>query len=245
MTLIKLNNKLISFGGKLLNIPLNGQVIYDNTPFVWYDSTDLSTITKDGNERVSQWRDKLGSDKNLIQTVGTKQPIWSSTNGIMLDNVDDNMMTLNIYSGITQPFTTFLVFANNTWKNYTNIFGFQYTMDIVQNGTPNIIRMGSTMAAGGNWENNHLLPFQTTLGNFNLVCAEYNTPNFKFTVNDITNTTTSLINNYSTFGKIQIGWDWFYGYSSKYYKEIIVFNHLISSQETIKINNYLKNKYNL
>jgi len=39
----------------------------------WYDSSDLDTITETGGY-VSQWDDKSGNDKHLIQDLGANQP---------------------------------------------------------------------------------------------------------------------------------------------------------------------------
>jgi len=88
MTFIKLNNNLISLGGKLLSVPSilpTPQVIYDSNTVAWYDSTDLNTITKDGNDYVSLWKDKLNSGHDLIQNIGTSQPKWISNDGVLFD----------------------------------------------------------------------------------------------------------------------------------------------------------------
>lgn len=42
----------------------------------WYDANDLSTITKDVSDLVSQFNDKTGNGHNLLQAAGANQPSW-------------------------------------------------------------------------------------------------------------------------------------------------------------------------
>jgi len=77
----------------------------------WYDADDLTTISKDGSDRVSQWNDKQGSN-NLVQATGGSQPLW----------VDDDLNSKDVinftgsrwmevdFADLTQPTTIALVF---------------------------------------------------------------------------------------------------------------------------------------
>jgi hypothetical protein len=87
----------------------------------WYDSTDLTTITKDGSDFVSLWKDKLLSGNDLVQATGTNQPKWVLNDGVVLDGVDNFMIkafTLN------QPCMVYFVFRQITWTiNDVVIYG--------------------------------------------------------------------------------------------------------------------------
>lgn len=43
-------------------------------PDVWYDSNDLTTITRDASNNVSQWDDKSGNGNHATQGIGADQP---------------------------------------------------------------------------------------------------------------------------------------------------------------------------
>jgi len=47
---------------------------------LWLDASDLSTITMDGSNYVSQWDDKSGNGNDATQTNATYRPIYDDTN---------------------------------------------------------------------------------------------------------------------------------------------------------------------
>lgn len=93
-------------------------ILEDGNTISIYDSTDLSTITKDeGTQEVSRWNDKKGSGVDLIQTTATKKPTWSS-NGILWDGENDFMATGAV--GFEQPAMFYMVIQ---CKNNVNTNG--------------------------------------------------------------------------------------------------------------------------
>jgi len=63
--------------------------------YAWYDASDASTITLNGSS-VSQWSDKSGNGRNLVQATALNQPEYVSNglNGkavIAPDGVDDSL----------------------------------------------------------------------------------------------------------------------------------------------------------
>jgi peptidoglycan/xylan/chitin deacetylase (PgdA/CDA1 family) len=80
----------------------------DGATVAWYDSTDLTTLTKatGTTEAVSRWNDKLGSGNDLIQATGIKQPIWSA-DGVLGDGSNDMMKTAPF--AYEQPETVYMV----------------------------------------------------------------------------------------------------------------------------------------
>jgi hypothetical protein len=67
-------------------------------PDIWLDASDITTITKDGADKVSQWDDKSGNGNNATQGTGSQQGIFTpsainSLSAINFDGVDDKMAT--------------------------------------------------------------------------------------------------------------------------------------------------------
>lgn len=81
----------------------------------WYDADDLSTITKDGSDFVSQWDDKSGEGNHVTQATGTDQPLWvdgahNSRDTIRFDGTNDWLNVDPFTSGAaTQPVSIFIV----------------------------------------------------------------------------------------------------------------------------------------
>ena len=114
-------------------------VINDGNTVAWYDVTDLSTITKDGANRVSAWADKLGSGNNIVQANGANQPLWSAGQ-ITGDGVDEFIKGGFNWS---HPSTLYLVFAQRSYTVLTTIADGAVTnrLRISQNGTSYGVRI--------------------------------------------------------------------------------------------------------
>lgn len=89
--------------------------LLDGNTVGWYDFTDISTITKDGNNLVSAWNDKLGSGHDLVQATGTKQPLCQAT-GILFDGSSDFLKTAPFT--FVRPETFYLVLKAITTTNF-------------------------------------------------------------------------------------------------------------------------------
>jgi hypothetical protein len=115
------NNKLrIMNGGNaaaLINQVITNNIAEDGNTVAWYDSTDLTTITKDGSNRVSSWGDKLGDATKAILQAGADaiKPVWSET-GILFDGSNDFMKSADFGVILQQP--TFL-YAVINFKSFT------------------------------------------------------------------------------------------------------------------------------
>lgn len=48
------------------------------TTALWLDAADASTITVDENDRVSQWDDKSGNDRDVTQSRADRRPVYSA-----------------------------------------------------------------------------------------------------------------------------------------------------------------------
>ena len=101
-------------------VPGAPSVISDGSTVAWYDSSDLTTVTKDGANLVSVWADKLGSGRNLLQAgADAIKPVWSA-DGILFDGVDNFMKTAAFT--YAQPVMIYIVFKQVTWTNNEYIF---------------------------------------------------------------------------------------------------------------------------
>lgn len=82
---------------------------------MWLDGSDSSSITVDGSNNISQWNDKSGNGRHLLQTNATQRPSYTSSNqinGITVPNFDgsDDTMSTSGASTISQADTIYIVF---------------------------------------------------------------------------------------------------------------------------------------
>ena len=85
----------------------------DGNTVAWYDSQDLSTITKDaGTGEVSLWKDKLLSGHDLICNDATAKPIWS-LDGILFDGINDYLRTVSFV--FEQPEFIYILLKQKTF----------------------------------------------------------------------------------------------------------------------------------
>ena len=245
-TLITIMNRFFISFLLLLNLPLMAQpnytqlaldVIQDGNTVAWYDSKDLSTITKDCCSLVERWNDKLLSGHDLIQSSIASRPKWGSS-GVLFDGIDDFMKTASFT--LIQPTTCYLVFNQKTSNNNDYILD-GFTDDsgpLFQNhfSTLNDIRLraGSLLAP------NSELPLNTV----GVVKVIINGANSKVQVNNtesVIGDAGSLNMNGITLAK--------YGstnavYGNIEFQELIFRNVVDNANDELLIYNYLTDKYN-
>jgi len=158
---------------------VTNNVADDGHTVAWYDSKDLTTITKDGSDFVSKWADKLGSGHDLLQATGTNQPKWVLNYGVLFDGHDNYLKTLTFVWN--QPEMVYAVIKNITWVAGKFMFdGLNVTNQIncSFNGvTPQFVTFAGTLDA--NLRNGDL-PLDT----FGIVRALYNGANSTNQVNN-------------------------------------------------------------
>ena len=88
------------------------------------DSSDASTITKDGSNLVSAWNDKSGQANHITQATGSKQPLWvdrvqDTLPIIRFDGTDDFLKIASWSGGALATSTSYMVFnptsSGSTW----------------------------------------------------------------------------------------------------------------------------------
>jgi hypothetical protein len=111
--------------------------LYDSNTNIWLDSKDLSTITKDVNEKVSIWADKLGSVRVVQQTTAGKEPEYTA-DGIVFAG-DGKYLAKDFTQN--QPTQVYIVVKPLAWTDQDFIFDgwANNTMSLRQNGaTPKV-----------------------------------------------------------------------------------------------------------
>ena len=125
LTLV-LSSAVLVFDGNLIitfvttggTATVTNNVADDGNTVAWYDSTDLTTITKDGANLVSRWNDKLGSGHDLIQATGTKQPTLGA-NGVSFGGSDEFMATADF--GLTYPCSVYIIFRFKSYGYFDSL----------------------------------------------------------------------------------------------------------------------------
>lgn len=209
----------------------------DGNTLALFDSTDFTTIIKDESNLVSQWNDKLGSGRNLLQSTGDYQPLLSAE-GILFDGSDDYMET-DVFTHI-QPLVYYAVIKQVTWTVDDHLFGggTSTTVSVRQYlSTPNIRIFGSS---GITYVN---LP----VGTMSVLMILFNGSSSSIKVNNINEATGNLgaanparfilggmynAPTHSNFSNISV-------------REIIIRKIADSASDQTEIYNYLKDKYGL
>jgi hypothetical protein len=151
-------------------------VITDNSPG-WWIADDLSTITKDGAERMSEWRDFLGSGHDLLQATGADQPLWSAT-GILFDGISEFMKAVPFV--LVQPEIIYIVFRQITWAGSKHIFDGNATDSgaLLQGlGSPDLYINSGTPGVGGGVD--------LVLNTFGIVRIIFNGVNGSIQINEV------------------------------------------------------------
>jgi len=86
------------------------------------DTSDADSITKNGDNKVSQWADLSGNNNHAIQGASGNQPLWvenvlAGKPVIRFDGLDDYLQTAPFGSELPQPNTIIVV-----WKLATDDF---------------------------------------------------------------------------------------------------------------------------
>jgi len=98
---------------------------------LWLDASDTSTITLDGSNNVSEWRDKSGNARHASQATTTQRPSYTSSNQIngvnapRFDGTDDFLATSNVTLGVMTIFA--VVTARWTVAENAAFFGQNWT----------------------------------------------------------------------------------------------------------------------
>ena len=209
-------------------------VIKASNTVAWFDSSDLTTITKDGSNLVSLWKDKLLSGRDLIQVNGTNQPLYE-VDGILFDGIDNFMKTAGfVYD---QPEFIYGVLKQVTWTSNDRLF------DGIANGsgelrqttaTPRITAYTTTGSIAFNSE--------FTVDTFKIVRLLFNGADSKLQINN-TDATTGNAGTTSMSGFTIGAHGGNAAFSNIKVKELILRSVADNAANETAIYNYLANKY--
>lgn len=130
---------------------------------IWLDASDASTITLDGSNNVSEWRDKSGNARHASQSTVLNRPSYT-TNGInglpavVGDGSNDVMTWSHFTSGTTHNFYLVVAF-DATLNQYPQFGGFFGTgsgevgwNSFHQDTSANPVVLGRAGTVGGTFE---------------------------------------------------------------------------------------------
>lgn len=95
-------------------------ILNDGNTIAFFDFDDLTTITKDGSDKVSRWNDKLLSGRDLLQGVSGAQPLYVDGVGIRLNGTSNFMQTAPFT--FNKPELIYIVWRALSYTNSDSIF---------------------------------------------------------------------------------------------------------------------------
>lgn len=213
---------------------------------LWLDADDLSTITKDGSDFVSQWNDKSAEGNNVSQATGSLQPKWinSVQNGkpiIRFDGVDDGLQRTSFTGGaILQGFTYFIIAKIGTATNsgYVIDGGSATRAIIYTTGTPS---PNDTYHWNAGTDSNPITPKITST--FVLYSVQWNGASSKFEINESTISTDNIGS--GSMNGVTLGRRYTGGPSALDidYAEVLFYDSILSASDHQAVENYLKTKW--
>lgn len=215
----------------------------------WYDVTDISTITKDGSNRVSQLNDKSGNSRNLTVSTGSNSPLYEATGfkgtypSIKFDNTNSEALEASFSIG-SLPLCMFGVLdlsisGGNSVFSYgvaTTSNQYWYIINSFR-AVSNIYRNTTTVTlAGGDNASNLDVAFY----------AEKTASQLRF-IDKVTDSTLSETQSYMGntlfIGRLRKVSSASYG--NLRFSEMFIYSQIPSDSDKQLIFNYLSNKYGL
>ncbi len=150
-----------------------------------WDVSVASTLHSPGGGLISQWDDRSGNGYNLVQAVGSQQPILVGSGISAYLNFDRAAGFQSLHASMTysQPITVFLVSAQFAWGVGLAIFDLNGgALGVYTHGTPNNVSLYNNGFGSDN--------SQWTVGSQMVLCGVFNSSSSTLSVNDGTKTTT-------------------------------------------------------
>lgn len=94
---------------------------------LWLDANDVSTVTKDGSDKISSWEDKSGNANDALQITAGSQPTYvlnsiNSKAAISFDGTDDFFKIADSASLKPDEITIFVVANARAYTSYAASF---------------------------------------------------------------------------------------------------------------------------
>jgi hypothetical protein len=84
-----------------------GEHNYDAQLLMWFDATDISSLTLDSSGGVSEWRDKSGHARHLAQTEAARRPTYNAHSVAFSSDVKKHIKTATEDEFTSGPFHVF------------------------------------------------------------------------------------------------------------------------------------------
>lgn len=217
--------------------------------YAWFDASDVTSITKDGSNRVSQWNNKEGTAaRNLVQSTGGTQPLWVAADRNGKDVIDFSssrlMATSSALPAIPQPITAFMVtvMALNDGSPHTCLDAYGTSNRIIFLGVsdPTGILMMASSAV-------NLTGPGSGYGAWQYVTTVANTTSSEMRVGGVQQLSGTIGND--SYAGIVVGSNRVSPSVSVWWEqkiaEVIIYDRLLTSAEITEVENYLSNKWGL
>ncbi len=239
-----MSNLLTLFG----NSKFQPQNIYNMK--LWLDSSDLSTITKDGSNKISQWNDKSGLGNHATQGTGTKQPTWTASQlnskpTVYFDNTDTlAVSSASLYAVANGGNTCFAVAKNSNASGVTDYVWHMSEAGSGRNYLAYLPTEGSIRSQSRTLDSNGV-SYTTSVNNaYQVIRTRRSGTTQAIAVNGSAETT-------NAFGADEDGVDAFYlgsranidSFLDGYIAEILIYSRVLSSHEIALVERYLANKW--
>jgi hypothetical protein len=89
---------------------------------LWLDAADASTITVDGSNNVSEWRDKSTNARHLTQVTVLNRPGWSAADGVAFTSAGHQLVNATSVNSVS-PITAFVAFRCTETASYGTTSG--------------------------------------------------------------------------------------------------------------------------
>ncbi len=149
-------NKIYLGSTEIKKIYLGSTLIYNKTATLWtpavlgssvlklwLDASDISTITKDGSNYVSQWNDKSGNGFVAAQSTGSYQPLYDSAN-----SYSNNQPAINWYNWTNGPQTWLRLMQPDIATPATITVGDAFFLGTYKTGVETIAQDDETFMSG-------------------------------------------------------------------------------------------------
>jgi len=219
-----------------LNQIIYQDVIRDGNTAAWFIADELTTITKDGGNQVSLWKDYLNSGNDIAQSNASYKPTWSLS-GISFTG-NDFLRNASIAS-LIQPTFIYMVVRQDIFSDA----GIYFDGNTINYGALKTRTVDTDLSG---YAGTYLVNSNNNLGSFLILRVLWNGANSSIQVNE----TAKIIGDAGTrnMDGITIGasgtGDGYYG-SKITVKEAIFRNINDSAIDETVIYNYLKAKYSL
>jgi hypothetical protein len=231
-----------------------------NNCFIWYNAAAINTVN---NGLVTYWQDSSGSGNHLtvVTSGAASTPVYLTNflnnypvvgfngNSILQSNTSTS---LNLPPSGLSLFSVFNVLTDNQQTIISNLrtgtipignIRYNFLSALNLNGIPS----GFTFQTDLGNENTPIIVGTGTNKNvWSLRCDRFDARNSYVMSNyNVPLVSGGMVMNNSSANRIRVGNEWFNSPLSGYIAEIIGFSRILSNNELIQVNDYLKAKYNL